>query len=106
MLHKAFLCLFSLLIFLGSQRAAAQSCNLVLRGKILHLENDEAIEAAYIWILETRTGAVTDQNGNFVIRELCPGTYTVTVQYLGHKEIRQTVNLTGNSTAQTFRMEE
>ncbi|WP_026967455.1 TonB-dependent receptor [Algoriphagus terrigena] len=106
MLHKASLCLFSFFVLLGSQLAAAQSCNLVLRGKILHLENDDAIEAAYVWILETRTGAVSDQNGNFVIRELCPGTYTVTVQYLGHKEIRQTVNLTGNSTAQTFRMEE
>jgi iron complex outermembrane recepter protein len=84
----------------------AQKCNLILRGKILHQENDNAIEAGYVWILETRTGAVSDQNGNFVIRDLCPGTYTITVQYLGHKEIRQTLNLAGNSTGQTFRMEE
>jgi iron complex outermembrane receptor protein len=104
--HKVSSFLLGFLFFAGSQLAIAQTCDLVLRGKILHLENDDAIEAAYVWILETRTGAVSDQNGNFVIRELCPGTYTVTVQYLGHKEIRQTVNLSGNSTAQTFRMEE
>ncbi len=95
-----------LILLLVAQSGIAQTCGLVLRGKVLHLENDDAIEAAYVWILETRTGAVSDQNGNFVIRNLCPGTYTVTVQYLGHKEIRQTVNLSGSSTAQTFRMEE
>lgn len=105
-LHKTTLLLFSFFFLLGLQSVLGQSCTLTLRGKILHLENDDAIEAAYVWILETRTGAVSDQNGNFVVRDLCPGTYTVTVQFLGHKEIRQTVNLTGNSTAQTFRMEE
>ena len=95
----------SLVVF-ALTHVSAQKCDLVLRGKILHQENDQAIEAAYVWILETRTGAVTDQNGNFVIRELCPGTYTVTVQYLGHKEIRQTLNLSGSTTNQTFKMQE
>jgi iron complex outermembrane receptor protein len=96
--------LISLLLI--AHLSTGQTCDLLLRGKILHLENDDPIEAAYVWILETRTGAVSDQNGNFVMRGLCPGTYTVTVKYLGHKEIRQTVNLSGNSTAQTFRMAE
>jgi iron complex outermembrane receptor protein len=105
-LHKVALCLLVVLSLLRPQSLLAQSCDLILRGKIIHLENDEAIEAAYVWILETRTGAISDQNGNFVVRDLCPGTYTVTVKYLGHKDIRQTVNLSGNSTAQTFRMEE
>jgi iron complex outermembrane recepter protein len=91
---------------LFTQVGYGQKCDLILRGKILHQENDEPIEAAYIMLLENRTGAVTDQNGNFVFRDLCPGVYTVTVQFLGHKEIRQTVNLTGSSTNQTFRMEE
>lgn len=95
-----------ILIVLSLAQAMAQKCDLVLRGKILHLENDQPIEAAYVWILETRTGGVTDQNGNFVVKELCPGTYTVTVQYLGHKEIRQTINLSGSTTNQTFKMQE
>lgn len=99
--------IFSMALFVAAvTQVSAQKCDLVLRGKILHLENDQPIEAAYVWILETRTGAVTDQNGNFVIRELCPGTYTVTVQYLGHKDIRQIVNLSGSTTNQTFKMQE
>ncbi len=104
MIQKAVLLFMILLLPLVN--VVAQKCELVLRGKVLHQENDQPIEAAYVWILETRTGAVTDQNGNFIIRELCPGTYTVTVQYLGHKEIRQTINLSGSTTNQTFKMEE
>lgn len=103
-IQKGIITLLILLILPGWM--FAQKCDLVLRGKVLHQENDEPIEAAYVWILETRTGAVSDVNGNFVIRELCPGTYTLTVQFLGHKEIRQTIQLSGNGLSQTFRMQE
>jgi iron complex outermembrane recepter protein len=89
-----------------SQASYAQKCNLTLRGKILHQENDEPIEAAYIMIMENRVGAISDQNGNFIIRDLCPGTYTIKVQFLGHKEILQTIQLSGNSLNQTFRLVE
>lgn len=104
-LHYRGILLITVILTWGIE-SHAQKCNLILRGKILHRENDNSIEGAHIWILETRTGAVSDQNGNFIIRDLCPGTYTITVQYMGHQEIRQTLNLTGNSTNQTFRMEE
>ncbi|TDQ19189.1 iron complex outermembrane receptor protein [Algoriphagus boseongensis] len=106
MLQKAgFFILFVTVLF-SFQTAHAQKCNLTLKGKILHQENDEPVEAAYIWIMENRTGAVSDQNGNFTIRDLCPGTYTIRVQFLGHKEILQTIQLTGNTLNQTFRIEE
>ncbi len=104
MIQKAYLLL--LILFLPLAALMAQKCDLVLKGKILHQENDQPIEAAYIWILETRTGALSDQNGNFVLRNLCPGTYTITVQYLGHKELRKTVNLSGSTTNQTFKLQE
>jgi iron complex outermembrane recepter protein len=104
MIQKVILSVILIIFAVG--HVAAQTCDLVVRGKVLHQENDQPIEAAYVWILETRTGAVSDQNGNFVIRELCPGTYTVTVQYLGHKEIRQTIALSSSTTNQTFKMQE
>ncbi|GMQ27572.1 TonB-dependent receptor [Algoriphagus confluentis] len=94
------------LFLLGAGSSLAQKCNLSLRGKILHQENDNPIEAAYVMVMETRTGAASDANGNFIIRDLCPGTYTITVQYIGHKEIRTTLELTGSSINQTFRMME
>lgn len=58
------------LILLLGFKIQAQDCNLSIRGKIIHLENNEPIEAAYIWVIEAEEGAVSDQNGNFTVRNL------------------------------------
>ncbi|MCE7054581.1 TonB-dependent receptor [Algoriphagus sp. AGSA1] len=84
----------------------AQDCNLSIRGKVIHLENNEPIEAAYIWVVEAEEGAVSDQNGNFTVKNLCKGTYTVTIQYLGHKSIMDTVSLTASNFTKTYRLED
>ena len=73
---------------------------------MIHLENNEPIEAAYIWVVEAELGAVSDEAGNFNLKNLCPGSYTITIQYLGHQEIRDTVNLKDNSFNKTYRLEE
>lgn len=80
------------------QAAIAQAeCNLVLRGKVVHLENNEPIEGAFIWIIESETGAVSDALGNFRITNVCPGKNTVKVQYLGHKDQIEEITMTSNS---------
>ncbi|WP_226391402.1 carboxypeptidase-like regulatory domain-containing protein, partial [Penaeicola halotolerans] len=61
--------LLSLILLLG-HTIQGQDCNLSIRGKIIHLENNEPIEAAYIWVSEAEEGAVSDQNGNFTIKNL------------------------------------
>ncbi|MBN7816393.1 TonB-dependent receptor [Algoriphagus pacificus] len=84
----------------------AQKCDLSIRGKILHLENNDPIEGAYIWIVESATGAVSDENGNFIVKNLCAGNYSLTIQYLGHKEIKDTLTLNSNNFNKTYRLEE
>jgi len=86
--------------------AQAQDCSSSIRGKIIHLENNEPIEAAYIWVSEVNDGAVSDQNGNFIIKNLCLGKYTLSIQFLGHKTINDTINLTSIIFNKTYRMEE
>lgn len=104
MIQKAML----LLVLILSLNSAlhAQKCELVLRGRVLHKENNQPIEAAYVWILESKSGISTDANGNFILRDLCPGKYTLQIQYLGHKEIKQQLTLNAGSSNQTFLMEE
>ncbi|PZX53880.1 iron complex outermembrane receptor protein [Algoriphagus ratkowskyi] len=97
--------LLVLILSLGF-KVQAQDCNLSIRGKIIHLENNEPIEAAYIWVIEAEEGAVSDQNGNFTVRNLCKGTYTVTIQYLGHKGIKDTILLESGTFTKTYRLEE
>jgi iron complex outermembrane receptor protein len=97
--------LLTLILLLGF-KTQGQDCNLMIRGKIIHLENNEPIEAAYVWVIEAEKGAVSDQNGNFTIKNFCSGIYTMTIQYLGHKEIRDTVKLESNTFSKTYRLEE
>ena len=83
-----------------------QKCDLSIRGKIIHLENNEPILGAYVWIEEANTGTVTDENGNFTFKNLCQGTYKITIQYLGHREIQEKIELTTGTLNKTFRMQE
>ncbi|PZX49640.1 TonB-dependent receptor [Algoriphagus chordae] len=95
-----------ILVLLLSLEIQAQDCKLAIRGKIIHLENNEPIEAAYVWVVEAQDGAVSDENGNFTVKNLCSGTYTITIQYLGHKDVRDTVELKSNTFSKTYRLEE
>jgi iron complex outermembrane receptor protein len=97
--------LLSLLLIIGTA-IQAQDCTFSIKGKIIHLENNEPIEGAYIWLIEAEQGAVTDQKGNFSINKLCKGIYTITVQYLGHKGITETIHLEAGTFSKTYRMEE
>lgn len=80
-----------------------QSCQLILRGKVLHNENTEPIENAYIWISELQKGTISDEKGNFRVDGLCQGTYTIRVTYLGHQEQEKKIVLEKN-TSITFRL--
>ncbi|UZD23755.1 TonB-dependent receptor [Algoriphagus halophytocola] len=95
-----------LLIVLLPLWGTAQDCKLSIRGKIIHLENNEPIEAAYIWIAEAKHGAISDANGNFLVKNLCKGTYTISIQFLGHKTIKDTVELNSNTFSKTYRLED
>lgn len=83
---------------------AQGNCTLTIRGKVVHAENSEPIEGAFIWINEIERGVISDYNGNFRIQKLCIGDYTVTVQYLGHRDYKENVVITSNSNF-TFRLE-
>ena len=50
MIQKAILLCLALVASVGT--LSAQKCDLVLRGRVLHLENNQPIEAAYVWLSE------------------------------------------------------
>ncbi|MFC3414377.1 carboxypeptidase-like regulatory domain-containing protein [Algoriphagus hitonicola] len=103
---SALLFTIGLFLVLSAFPAHAQNCNFSIRGKVIHLENNQSIPGAYIWIEEVKNGAITDDDGNFIIRDLCAGTYTLKIQFLGHKEIIETITLEKGSFNKTYRLEE
>ena len=96
-MNKARLLIFFLFVMSYQNAYPLDSCQLTLRGKVLHDENNEPIAHAYIWIVELGQGAISDEKGNFRIDELCPGIYTVKVTYLGHQEEEKTMDLNRNT---------
>lgn len=65
---------------------AQKKCNGIFSGKILDEEGNPLIGAAIV-LDPTGKGMVADINGDFELREICPGLYHVTVQYLGYQEL-------------------
>ena len=104
MIQKAILLCLAIVVTLGTLNA--QQCDLVLRGRVLHLENNEPIEAAYVWLVESAIGVATDSNGNFALKNLCPGQQTIQITFIGHKEIKQSIVLSAGNSNLTFKMEE
>ncbi|MDA0315170.1 MAG: TonB-dependent receptor [Bacteroidetes bacterium] len=104
MIQKAILLCLAMAVSLGTLKA--QKCDLILRGRVLHLENNQPIEAAYVWLSESATGVATDANGNFAIKNLCSGQKTIQITFIGHKEIKQSLILSTGKSNLTFKMEE
>lgn len=80
---KIFL-LFSLLLLAVSTVVAG-----TVKGTILDKQNKEPLTGASVVVSGTTKGAVADVNGTYAL-ELPAGTYTLTVTYIGYKDIQTT----------------
>lgn len=58
-----------------------------LNGQLLDSKTYEPLPFANVVINNTNLGAVTDENGNFNISNINPGTYTVNVSYIGYGKV-------------------
>lgn len=72
-----------------------------ISGKIVD-EHGQPLPGATATVNGTTSGAAADANGNYVIRGVKPGTYTVTARFVGYKDLSKSVTLppSGNVTAQ------
>jgi iron complex outermembrane receptor protein len=72
-----------------------------ISGKIVD-EHGQPLPGATATVNGTTSGAAADANGNYVIRGVKPGAYTVTARFVGYKDLSKSVTVTasGNVTAQ------
>ncbi|MCL5267437.1 MAG: TonB-dependent receptor [Bacteroidetes bacterium] len=92
------LCMVVLLIsFMGSTARAASSS---IKGSVKDAQTGEALPGATVMLKGTSIGTSTDLNGNYVVRNVPPGSYTIRVIYVGYEqqekriEIKDGVSLT------------
>jgi iron complex outermembrane receptor protein len=72
-------------------------------GKIIK-EDDQPLVNANIVLLETGKGTTTDPAGNFTIRSIPGGEYTLAASFLGYEEKRLLVKVTGDVTLPAIRL--
>jgi len=77
-----FLILFSSIIW--SQEKA------ILTGKVTDAKTGDPLPGVNVVIKGTYYGAATDINGNYIIRDLNPGTYNIDVSLIGYKLVQFT----------------
>jgi outer membrane receptor protein involved in Fe transport len=71
----------------------------VLKGKVTDKRSKEAIPGATVVVIGTYFGVSTDINGNYEIKGIKPGDYSVKVTFLGYKEtLYNGVKITANNT--------
>ena len=72
-------------ISIGSKNGSITGSKARITGRILDEETGDPIFSATVFITETKTGAVSDINGE-VILTLKPGIYKAVIEYLGYKK--------------------
>ena len=79
---QIFLLLF---ISLGSAISQSADCTEVIKGKVLDLVTKEPLPFATVSILETSQGAVADENGEFILINICDEEVHLEVRFVGYK---------------------
>jgi hypothetical protein len=98
-------------IRIGRSGAATSSGKAKILGRVLDQETGEPVYYATIFIQETKTGAVSDNNGFFTIM-LKPGKYNAVFDFLGYEnkkyllEVLSNGNFTVNLKRTVFQIEE
>lgn len=69
-------------------------------------DNNGPVEYANVGLLGSSYGTVTDEKGNFILKGVLPGEYTLIISSVGYKPVRQKLIIDGSSQSIDFKLEE
>ncbi len=64
-----------------------------LQGRVTDAETNDGLPGANVLLVDVQMGTATDLDGNYVIREVPPGTYTVRFSFVGYRTQEQQVTI-------------
>ena len=88
------LSLWGLLPFLVQ---AQNQCNLTLSGKVIDEHDSSALSFASISVLNHEHNTVANDKGEYLLKNLCPGNYTLRCIYIGCDTIDLTIQINKSS---------
>jgi iron complex outermembrane recepter protein len=96
MLRRLLMSLVAVLLSLAFGRAQSD-CRYSLRGTINDATTRKPIPFATVSVRETGGGATTDENGNFLIINLCRQVYTLDISHIDCQHLTRTVEISGDT---------
>ncbi len=91
------LLLIGLTVFMLTVTISAQGTGKIV-GKVKEATSGTELTGANVFVLNTNKGAATDQQGNYVISHVEPGTYKVRASFLGYQNQVLEVSVEANQT--------
>ena len=85
---KRYSVLFATLCILISFNQLIAGTTGKISGKVTDSKTGDGIPSAIVTVIGTTLGAATDANGSYVIVNVPPGTYSVSVSYIGYQPTR------------------
>ena len=98
-----FLCI--LLFFVSVVQTWAQpnpDCDLRLSGKVIDEHDQSALSFATVYVMELQKGVVADEAGNYLIKDLCSGEYTIVVSHVSCQPDTLSISLAKNAKQTLF----
>lgn len=77
---------------------AAQACKITLSGYVVDQATEDPLDFTEVYLVETKAGAIADENGHFELSNLCPGAYHLVVSHIGCDVVKQFINITADTT--------
>lgn len=93
---RRFFLLTGIFIFLSASSFSQRSGKIT--GRIIEGSNNEALPYANVTLKGTSLGAVTDNDGLFILSNVSPGNYTVVLMFIGYQSVEIPVTVEGGET--------
>ena len=87
-----------ILLIFYSALVSAQSGT--LKGTIRDANTTDPLPYSNIILLETSLGGSADKEGNYIIKSIPSGSYTIRVTYIGYQQVESTVEIVGGRTTE------
>jgi TonB-dependent receptor len=84
----------SVMLAAVSVQAPAQGSG-TIKGKVVDASTDDGLPGANVFLAGTSMGTATDLDGNFILRLVPPGPWTVTVSFVGYESHKEDVVVIG-----------
>ena len=90
---RSFLLILGVFVSFVPQLWGQNSCQCTIKGRINSKENKEEIQGAYIYLKGQNKSTQSDSKGNFNLKNICPGTYTLICEMSSFDRVEMLVTL-------------